>query len=198
VDAALVAIAVVIVVVVSLPFSFRRVQPWQRMVIYRLGRTGPEWVRGPGIHFLVPVWDRGVLVDTREQSARTPPQTLLTSDKEAVAAELEFTWRIVDPLLSQTNVANFGAALQGVGSTIAREIAGNITADELMRRRHGSQRRCGNAWTRSSPDGARGHAGANRGSEEAVIIGVGLPASQTSANGAVKVEVREWMQQRLR
>jgi regulator of protease activity HflC (stomatin/prohibitin superfamily) len=134
VDAALVAIAVVIVVVVSLPFSFRRVQPWQRMVIYRLGRTGPEWVRGPGIHFLVPVWDRGVLVDTREQSARTPPQTLLTSDKEAVAAELEFTWRIVDPLLSQTNVANFGAALQGVGSTIAREIAGNITADELMRK----------------------------------------------------------------
>jgi regulator of protease activity HflC (stomatin/prohibitin superfamily) len=53
----------------------RRVQPWQRMVIFRWGRTGPALVREPGLRFTVPIMDRGVLVN----------------------------WRIVDALLSQTN-----------------------------------------------------------------------------------------------
>ena len=69
-DGVVVAASIAFLVVIALVIiylSIRVVQQYEQMVVFRLGRTGPELVRGPGIQFLIPIADRPVKVDTREQ-----------------------------------------------------------------------------------------------------------------------------------
>ncbi len=114
--------------------AVRRVPAWGCMVVYRWGRTGPELVRMPGLRLVVPVADRGVIVDLREQVGRIGPQTLLTSDREAVAADLEIHWKIVDPLLSQVRVLDFRGAVVDVASQMARSLVAEMTSGDVIRK----------------------------------------------------------------
>jgi regulator of protease activity HflC (stomatin/prohibitin superfamily) len=83
---------------------------------------------------VVPIMDRGVLVDVREQVGRTGPQTAPTSDAEAVAVDTEIYWQIVDPLRSQLQVLDFRGAVLGVTSQIARSLVAEMTAEDAVRK----------------------------------------------------------------
>ena len=67
---------VVVVIVVLLYLSIRVVQQYQRMVVFRLGKTNEDMVRDPGLRFLIPIVDRPVKVDMREQFIEVPSQTI--------------------------------------------------------------------------------------------------------------------------
>ena len=60
---------------VFLYLSVRIVQQYERMVVFRLGRTNEKMVRDPGLRFLIPVVDRPVKVDLRETLTEVPSQT---------------------------------------------------------------------------------------------------------------------------
>ncbi|MDF2735587.1 MAG: hypothetical protein K0S97_2210, partial [Chloroflexota bacterium] len=48
---------VVVVVLVIVYLSIRVVQQYEKMVVFRLGKTNESMVREPGLRFLVPVID---------------------------------------------------------------------------------------------------------------------------------------------
>jgi len=50
------------------------------MVVFRLGRTNERLVKDPGLRFLIPIVDRPVKVDIREQFIEVPSQTTITKD----------------------------------------------------------------------------------------------------------------------
>jgi regulator of protease activity HflC (stomatin/prohibitin superfamily) len=134
--AALAAIAfVAVVVLVILYLSVRVVQQYEKMVVFRLGRTNESMVREPGLRFLVPVIDRPVKVDIREQFIEVPSQTTITKDNAPINVDFLIYWRIVEPLRSVVNVANFAGALQGVATTTLRAVIGDISLDEVLSRR---------------------------------------------------------------
>jgi len=116
---------------VQIPYV-KRVPEWGMLVIYRFGRTGPEFVKGPGLRFLMPVADRGVIVDMREQVVAIPRQSCLTCEGEELGLRLQVAWKVVDPLLSQVRVLNFRGAIQGVAATIARSLIAEITVEEAL------------------------------------------------------------------
>jgi regulator of protease activity HflC (stomatin/prohibitin superfamily) len=59
-------VAVIVIVLVTILYlSVRVVQQYEKMVVFRLGRTNEALVRGPGLRFLIPVIDRPVKVDVR-------------------------------------------------------------------------------------------------------------------------------------
>ena len=55
---------------------FRIVAEYKRMVIFRLGRI--KGVRGPGVVWVLPFFDRVLSVDLRESFLEIPHQTLQT------------------------------------------------------------------------------------------------------------------------
>ena len=63
-----VAVAVVFIGLVLLLLFFaavRIVNQYERLLIFTLGRTSPNEVKGPGWVFVVPIAQRGIRVDLR-------------------------------------------------------------------------------------------------------------------------------------
>jgi len=126
---------IAVVVLVILYLSVRVVQQYEKMLVFRLGKTNEQMVRDPGLRFLVPIIDRPVKVDIREQFIEVPSQTTITKDNAPINVDFLIYWRIVDPLRSVVNVANFAGALQGVATTTLRAVIGDISLDEVLSKR---------------------------------------------------------------
>jgi regulator of protease activity HflC (stomatin/prohibitin superfamily) len=125
----------IIFVLIVLYLSVRVVQQYQKMVVFRLGKTNESMVRDPGLRFLVPIIDRPVKVDIREQFIEVPSQTTITKDNAPINVDFLIYWRISDPLKSVVNVVNFPGALQGVATTTLRAVIGDILLDEVLSKR---------------------------------------------------------------
>jgi len=126
---------VVVVLLVLVYLSVRVVQQYEKMIIFRLGKTNEAMVRDPGINFLIPIVDRPVKVDVREQFIEVPSQTTITKDNAPISVDFLIYWRISEPLKSVVNVANFAGALQGVATTTLRAVIGDILLDEVLSKR---------------------------------------------------------------
>jgi len=137
-DVIILAITVAIIVVILLTIlylSVRVVQQYEKMVVFRLGRTSEKLVREPGLRFLIPIVDRPVKVNIQEQFIEVPSQTTITKDNAPINVDFLIYWRISEPLKSVVNVANFPGALQGVATTTLRAVIGDILLDEVLSRR---------------------------------------------------------------
>jgi regulator of protease activity HflC (stomatin/prohibitin superfamily) len=131
--AAVVLLAVVLLVIAFL--AIRIVNEYDRLVVFRLGKTGDNLVKGPGLVFLIPIVDRPVRIDLREQFIEVPSQTTITKDNAPINIDFLIYWRIVDPLRSIVNVAFFAGALQGIATTTLRAVIGDILLDDVLSKR---------------------------------------------------------------
>ena len=126
---------VVAIVLLILYLSVRVVQQYEKMVVFRLGRTNQGLVRDPGLRFLIPIVDRPIKVDLREQFLEVPSQTTITKDNAPINIDFLIYWRIADPLRSVINVAFFAGALQGIATTTLRAVIGDILLDDVLSKR---------------------------------------------------------------
>jgi regulator of protease activity HflC (stomatin/prohibitin superfamily) len=132
----LVALIVVGLLLVMLArASIRIVNEYDRLVVFRFGRTGPELIKGPGLVLLIPIIDRPVRVDLREQFIEVPSQTTITKDNAPINIDFLIYWRIADPLHSVIRVSNFPGALQGIAMTTLRAVIGDILLDDVLSKR---------------------------------------------------------------
>jgi len=132
---AAVVIVLLLLLLLVVVMAVRIVQQYQQMVVFRLGRTNESMVRQPGVRFLIPFVDRGVVVDLREQFIEVPSQTTITKDNAPINIDFLIYWRIADPLKSVVNVAYFAGALQGIATTTLRAVIGDITLDDVLSKR---------------------------------------------------------------
>lgn len=113
--------------------AIRIVPEYQRLVVFRLGRCiGP---RGPGLIFLIPVVDRAVKVDLREQVREIPHQTAITKDNASISVDFIWYYKVLDPTESVLQVGNFEAAAQGMATTTLRAVIGGIPLDDALSER---------------------------------------------------------------
>src|SRR2546422_4841519 len=126
---------ILVVVLVTVYLSIRVVQQYEKMVVFRLGKTNDALVRDPGLRFLIPIVDRPVKVDVRETFIEVPSQTTITKDNAPISVDFLIYWRIIDPLKSVVNVQYFAGALQGVATTTLRAVIGDILLDEVLSKR---------------------------------------------------------------
>jgi regulator of protease activity HflC (stomatin/prohibitin superfamily) len=124
---------VVLVGFVFVAQAIRIVPEYQRLVVFRLGRCiGPK---GPGIIFLIPVVDRAVKVDLREQVREIPHQTAITKDNASISVDFIWYYKILDATESVLQVQNFEAAAQGMATTTLRAVIGGIPLDDALSER---------------------------------------------------------------
>jgi regulator of protease activity HflC (stomatin/prohibitin superfamily) len=121
---------VLIVGLLLLASAIKIIAEYQRIVVFRLGRC--IGAKGPGIIFLIPVVDRGVKVDLREQVREIPHQTAITSDNAGISIDFIWYYKILDPTESVLQVGNFEAAAQGMATTTLRAVIGGILLDDVL------------------------------------------------------------------
>jgi len=126
---------VLVVLLVIVYLSIRVVQQYERMVVFRLGRTDQAMVRNPGLNFLIPVVDRPIKVDLRENLTEVPSQRTITRDNAPIDVDFLVFWRIVDPLTSVLAPMRLGDMILGVASTTLRAVIGDIPLDEVLSKR---------------------------------------------------------------
>lgn len=113
--------------------AIRIVPEYQRLVVFRLGRSIGS--RGPGLVLLIPVIDRAVNVDLREAVREIPHQTSITKDNASVSVDFIWYYKVLDPMESVLAVGNFEAAAQGMATTTLRAVIGGIQLDEVLSER---------------------------------------------------------------
>ncbi len=125
--------AILIIGIVFLANAIRIVPEYQRLVVFRLGRSvGPK---GPGIVLLIPVVDRAVKVDLREQVREVPQQTSITKDNAPISIDFLWYFKVMEPSMSVLQVTNFEQAAAGIAATTLRAVIGGIPLDDVLSQR---------------------------------------------------------------
>jgi len=124
---------VVLVGFVIFAQAIRIVPEYQRLVVFRLGRCVGQ--KGPGLVILIPVVDRAVKVDLREQVREIPHQTAITKDNASISVDFIWYYKILDAVESVLQVQNFEAAAQGMATTTLRAVIGGIPLDDALSER---------------------------------------------------------------
>ncbi len=125
--------AVVLIGIVILASAIRIVPEYQRLVVFRLGRCIGS--KGPGIVILIPVLDRAVRADLREQVREIPHQVCITKDNASISVDFIWYYKVLEPTQSVLQVGNFEAAAQGMATTTLRAVVGGIQLDEVLSER---------------------------------------------------------------
>jgi regulator of protease activity HflC (stomatin/prohibitin superfamily) len=124
---------VVVLVIIILASSIKVVREYQRLVVFRLGRS--IGAKGPGLVFLIPIVDRAVWTDLRELYLEIPRQTCITKDNAPIDIDFLIYWRILEPTASVIQVGNFAGASQGIATTTLRAVIGDIPLDDVLAKR---------------------------------------------------------------
>jgi regulator of protease activity HflC (stomatin/prohibitin superfamily) len=113
--------------------AIRVIPEYQRLVVFRLGRC--VGARGPGVVFLIPVVDRGVKVDLREQVRDIPHQTSITKDNASISVDFIWYYKVLDATESVLQVGDFELAAEGMATTTLRAVLGGIMLDDALSER---------------------------------------------------------------
>jgi len=125
--------AVVVLLVIFLVNAIRIVNEYQRLVVFRLGRC--IGTKGPGLVLLIPIVDRAVKVDLREQIREVPHQVSITKDNAPISIDFLWYYKVMDPTLSVVGVGNFELSAAGMATTTLRSVIGGIPLDEVLSQR---------------------------------------------------------------
>ncbi len=121
------------IILIFLWNAIKVVPEYQRLVVFRLGRCIGD--RGPGLVLLIPIIDRAVRVDLREQVREIPQQTAITKDNAPISIDFLWYYKVLSPTDSVLQVGNFEVAAQGMATTTLRSVIGGILLDDVLSER---------------------------------------------------------------
>jgi regulator of protease activity HflC (stomatin/prohibitin superfamily) len=125
-----VALVIGIVVFIIAMTGIRIVKPYEKGLIERLGKY--QRTVESGLTFIMPVADRMIKVDMREQVVDVPPQEVITKDNVAVTVDAIVYYEATDPVKLKYNVANFTIAAVKLAQTNLRNVIGDMALDESL------------------------------------------------------------------
>ena len=123
----------VLIAMALLVTAIKVIPEYQRLVVFRLGRS--IGAKGPGVVILIPVVDRGVKVDLREQVRDIPHQTSITKDNASISVDFIWYYKVLNATESVLQVGDFELAAQGIATTTLRAVIGGIVLDDVLSER---------------------------------------------------------------
>jgi regulator of protease activity HflC (stomatin/prohibitin superfamily) len=125
---------VIFIVAFYLISSIKILAEYERGVIFRLGRLLPQ-AKGPGLILVFAPLDRMVRISLRVDTIEVPPQDVITRDNVTVKVNAVIYFRVVEPRLAVTEVANFLYASSQLAQTTLRSVLGEVDLDDLLSKR---------------------------------------------------------------
>ena len=124
---------IVIVVLILLASAIKVVKEYERGVIFRLGRL--VGARGPGLFFIIPIFETMVKIDLRVSVFDVPPQEVITKDNVTTRVNAVVYYRVLDPEKAVTVVERYDYATSQIALTTIRGVIGQAELDELLSER---------------------------------------------------------------
>ncbi|CAB49571.1 slipin family protein [Pyrococcus abyssi] len=124
---------ILLFILIFLASAIKIVKEYERAVIFRLGRV--VGARGPGLFFIIPIFEKAVIVDLRTQVLDVPVQETITKDNVPVRVNAVVYFRVVDPVKAVTQVKNYIMATSQISQTTLRSVIGQAHLDELLSER---------------------------------------------------------------
>jgi regulator of protease activity HflC (stomatin/prohibitin superfamily) len=125
---------IALVLLIAILFrAIKIVREYQRVVVFRLGRS--IGLKGPGLVIIIPVIDRVVWVDLRELYLEIPHQTAITEDNASISIDFIIFYKVVDATMSVLQVQNFAGAAQNIAATTLRSVVGDMSLDDVLSKR---------------------------------------------------------------
>ena len=131
--AAVIGGLIALFVLILLASSIKIVKEYERAVIFRLGRV--VGARGPGLFFIIPIFEKAWIVDLRTKVLDVPPQDAITKDNVPVRVNAVVYFRVIDPIKAVTQVGNYIMATSQISQTTLRSVIGQAHLDELLSER---------------------------------------------------------------
>src|ERR1043165_10027759 len=130
----LLCVAVILFFALMVALSAIKIVPeYERGVVFRLGRlVGP---RGPGLFFLVPVFERMVRVDTRVITMDVPAQEVITLDNVTIKVNAVLYFMVVNPNWAVVKVMDYIRATLQIAQTTLRSAIAKVDVDTLLAQR---------------------------------------------------------------
>jgi regulator of protease activity HflC (stomatin/prohibitin superfamily) len=123
-------IAVLVFLALIVSSAVKVVQEYERGVIFRLGRL--QGAKGPGLFFIIPIFDRMVKVDLRVVTLDIPAQEAITRDNVTLRVNAVAYYRVVDPNDAIVQVEDYQRATWQIAQTSLRSVLGQSNLDDLL------------------------------------------------------------------
>ena len=111
--------------VLFLGTSLRVTKDYQRFAVFRIGKFIE--MRGPGIFFLIPFLERGIVIDIRPIEKKYDDIRLTTKDQDRVIISWSWTYRVIDPEKAILSANNFETEMEKEVPLVVQE----MSADEI-------------------------------------------------------------------
>jgi regulator of protease activity HflC (stomatin/prohibitin superfamily) len=119
-----------IFIIVLLIAGLKVIKEYQRAVIFRLGRlTG---TRGPGLIYVVPIFERMVRVGLRTVTMNIPSQKIITKDNVSIDIAAVAYYHVVDAQKSVVAIENVHDAVNQISQTTVRNVVGQFMLDQFL------------------------------------------------------------------
>ena len=113
--------------------GIRIVRPTHVMLVETLGKFKSE--RKAGFHWIMPIIQKGLLVNKTERMIDIGPQTIITEDNLNVAIDAVVYYQIIDARAAAYNIDNHRYQLASLARTTLRAVLGKMTFAEANEQR---------------------------------------------------------------
>ncbi len=121
---------IIIIVFAILVFGIKVVNEYQRAVVFRLGRLAGT--RGPGLIFVMPLFERMVRVNLRTITMNIPSQKIITKDNVSIDIAAVAYYHVVDAEKSVVAIESVHDAVNQISQTTVRNVVGQFMLDQFL------------------------------------------------------------------
>lgn len=120
-------------VVILIAFSVRVIQQYETGVVFQLGKYSRTL--GPGLNFIIPVFEWARVVDMRITTNDIPEQQVITKDNVPVSINGVVYFKVEDAQTAVIKVQSYTYAVSQYAQASLRDVVGGMTLDELLAER---------------------------------------------------------------
>ena len=129
----LLGIVFVFIVVPILMLFLKIINQYEKGILFSFGKY--SGTRGPGLNFIIPIFQELRKVDTRIMTIDIPKQEVMTKDNVPVAIDAVIYFKVVRPEDAIIKMEDYTYAVAQYAKTACRDVVGNVEMDELLTQR---------------------------------------------------------------
>jgi len=132
-ESLLTIVIIILAVFFVISWFIKLAYQFERIVLYTLGKY--QGIRGPGIVFVVPLFQTVRKVDIRIITLDVPSQEVITRDNVTVRVNAVIYYQVMDANKAVNNVRNYNLATSQIAQTTLRSVLGEHELDDLLANR---------------------------------------------------------------
>jgi len=121
---------ILIALFVLIVSGLKVIKQYERSVVFFLGKF--VGTRGPGLIYVVPIFERMVKVTMRTVTMAVPSQKIITKDNVSIDIAAVAYYHVVDPEKAVIAIEDVFNAVNQISQTTVRNVVGQFKLDQLL------------------------------------------------------------------